>query len=248
MSIALASLPDSIRVVFLLTAGLYFGVAVAVMRRYFTSPPTSKLRRFHVIGVAAGTTLLVAGSAGDVVDRLGKPLVWYGAPIGFAGVALITAALASLYASQPAGPRPMGRRSTDRIDPAQTFIGEARQTGTAGRLIGLIIALVVGGPLLVGITVLGGRQDRDRDRIENVRRVTDEALRQALRERRLDLIRGCEEDKVTRSLNARAWRQAEKARRRDRDFDVAAIYDEVADGLETLGDVDCQREFPERIR
>ncbi|HZW09007.1 MAG TPA: hypothetical protein VFF69_03810 [Phycisphaerales bacterium] len=103
---------DAFRVVFFVAAGLYLGVAVAVLRRYFEVPPQSRLRRAHVIGVSVGTTLLVLGMTGGTVERLGDPVTWYGFPVGFAGIVIITMALASLFVAE-GHPRPDGHRATD---------------------------------------------------------------------------------------------------------------------------------------
>lgn len=54
---------------------------------------------------------------------------------------------------------------------------------------------------------------------------------------------GCQRGRLDREANARAWREAEKARLRSRDFDVARIYASVAAGLEARARIDCGREF-----
>ena len=63
--------PDGLRFVFLVAAAIYAGLAFAVLRRYFTNPPRSRLRRYHVIGVSTGTTILVLGEAGYVIEHVG---------------------------------------------------------------------------------------------------------------------------------------------------------------------------------
>jgi amino acid transporter len=93
---------DALRVCFLTLAGLYFGVAVATLRRYMRNPPRSRLRKFHVWGVSMGVTVLIAGYCGLVVELLGQPLQWYGAPVAATGVALIIASLFVLYRDQSA--------------------------------------------------------------------------------------------------------------------------------------------------
>jgi hypothetical protein len=56
---------------------------------------------------------------------------------------------------------------------------------------------------------------------------------------------GCERGKLDRSANARAWREAEKARTRDGDLDTAAIYKSVAEGLEKRSKLKCSTTFPD---
>jgi hypothetical protein len=56
---------------------------------------------------------------------------------------------------------------------------------------------------------------------------------------------GCERNKLDRAANARAWREAQRARTRDGDLDTAAIYKSVADGLARRSRVDCKRQFPD---
>ncbi len=113
----LADIPmtvDVMRFAFFVVAGLYFGVAFAVLRRYFTSPPRSVLRRIHVIGVSIGTSILVAGSVGLVYELLGASLRWYGVPVGLLGITVITGSLILLFIDQAQNPRSDGGRSTDR--------------------------------------------------------------------------------------------------------------------------------------
>ncbi len=120
---------ETVRVAFLIAAAVYFGIAFAVLRHYFAHAPTSRLRRYHVVGVSAGTSLLVVGLAGEVYDRLESdaPLVWYGAPTGFLGVACVTVALFLLFREQrrhnrrkgQTGPN-AGRRRVDHDPPAPT--------------------------------------------------------------------------------------------------------------------------------
>ncbi len=120
---------EAFRVTFLIFAAVYFGIAFAVLRHYFRHAPTSRLRRYHVMGVSAGTSLLVAGMAGEVYDKLrnDEPLVWYGAPTGFLGVAFVTIALFLLFREQrrhnrrkgQVGPN-LARRRVDHDPPAPT--------------------------------------------------------------------------------------------------------------------------------
>jgi hypothetical protein len=56
---------------------------------------------------------------------------------------------------------------------------------------------------------------------------------------------GCERNKLDRKANARAWREAQKARTRDGDLDTAAIYKGVADGLVVRSKVVCKTLFPD---
>jgi hypothetical protein len=55
---------------------------------------------------------------------------------------------------------------------------------------------------------------------------------------------GCERGRLDRAANARAWREAEKARRADRDYGTARVYAQVATGLETRARIDCSDAFP----
>lgn len=55
----------------------------------------------------------------------------------------------------------------------------------------------------------------------------------------------CERGKLDRAANAKAWRQAEEARRGDGDTDIADLYAGVAAGLEKRADLDCTEAFPE---
>jgi hypothetical protein len=54
---------------------------------------------------------------------------------------------------------------------------------------------------------------------------------------------GCERAKLDRYANARGWRNAEAARREDREFQVAAIYAGIARELEMRSRVDCDAAF-----
>ena len=67
-------------------------------------------------------------------------------------------------------------------------------------------------------------------------------------EGRKDLVKsqraGCERAKLDRAANASGWRNAEAARRRDNDVDVANQYAEIADGLEERSKIDCATAFP----
>jgi hypothetical protein len=91
---------DVLRVAFLIAAGLYFGFAFAVMRRYVYNPPRSKLRKAHVWSVSGGTSLLIIGLCGLVLERFGEPLAWYGAPIGFVGLVCVLTGLVLLFRDQ----------------------------------------------------------------------------------------------------------------------------------------------------
>lgn len=114
---------DIFRAAFFVVAGVYFGIAGTVMWHYFRRAPTSPLRRLHVVGVSAGTSLLVVGAVGSVYERLGEELTWYASPIGFAGIVCVTAALGLLSAEQRRYRRRgglgenLGRRTTDRDPP-----------------------------------------------------------------------------------------------------------------------------------
>lgn len=57
--------------------------------------------------------------------------------------------------------------------------------------------------------------------------------------------RGCERSKLDRGANARAWREAQRARTRDGDFDTAALYRDVADQLERRSLIRCSEAFPD---
>jgi Tfp pilus assembly protein PilX len=56
---------------------------------------------------------------------------------------------------------------------------------------------------------------------------------------------GCERSKLDRRANARAWREAQKARTRDGDLGTAAIYKGVADGLVVRSKIVCKDLFPD---
>lgn len=104
------------RVVFLISAALYFGIAYRVLCHYFKHAPRTSLRRKHVIGVSLGTSLLVGGFAGTVLEKIADddPLVWYGAPLGFAGVVSVTIALYILSREQRGFDRRKGENGPNK--------------------------------------------------------------------------------------------------------------------------------------
>lgn len=55
---------------------------------------------------------------------------------------------------------------------------------------------------------------------------------------------GCERGKLDRGANAAGWRNAEEARTADGDFEVAAEYKRIADGLEARSRIICSEAFP----
>jgi hypothetical protein len=118
-----------VRTIFLISAGLYFGVAARVLIHYARNAPATRLRRWHVAGVSVGTSLMVAGFVGVVFELMqrGEPIRWYGAPIIFVGIVSVVAALAALSHEQrkhnrrkAQGGSNHGRRSVDRDPPAPT--------------------------------------------------------------------------------------------------------------------------------
>jgi len=56
--------------------------------------------------------------------------------------------------------------------------------------------------------------------------------------------RGCERGKLDRNDNALGWRNAQKARIADGDFDVAKTYGKIAAGLEERSEIICTEAFP----
>ena len=117
MSFFSAYLPDAIREVFFCLVAVYFGFAFRVMFRYFSAPPRSPYRRIHVVLVAAGTSVLVIGTAGLVHELMGEPLRWYGTPTAIVGIVLIIVALYALGKDPNVKERPHGQRSYDRKEP-----------------------------------------------------------------------------------------------------------------------------------
>jgi hypothetical protein len=55
---------------------------------------------------------------------------------------------------------------------------------------------------------------------------------------------GCERDKLDRNGEAAGWRIAEKARLKDKEPKIAEQYDELADGLEARGKINCDKLYP----
>lgn len=131
---------DLLRFAFLVAAAIYAGIAFAVLRRYFTHPPRSRLRRLHVIGVSAGTTIIVFGDAAYVAEHIGEPIFWYGAPISILGILTIIAALVALFVAESRGRRGFSPDATDEplsvvsdAGPGQRAAEAARQAHAASR-------------------------------------------------------------------------------------------------------------------
>jgi len=95
-------LTEVVRISAFTVCGLFAGFTVATIRRYLQAPPRSKLRRIHVVGVSVGTSILVIGYVGLLIDleRAEHPIRWYGAPTVLLGVGIITLALAALFRDQ----------------------------------------------------------------------------------------------------------------------------------------------------
>lgn len=58
-------------------------------------------------------------------------------------------------------------------------------------------------------------------------------------------IKGCERAKLDRSANALGWRNAQRARQKAGEWDVAVVYWAIATGLEARSRIDCAAAFPE---